>query len=94
MLVIREIFVAKPGMASKLAKQFKEMTADMPGQKTRVMTDMVGNYNTVIMEMEIESLAAFEKEMEKYSKAPKQEKEMASHTEMYLTGKREIFRLW
>lgn len=94
MILVREVFIAKPGMASKLAKMFQEMMGEMP--KSRVMTDLVGPYNTVIMEGEYEDLEAWGAEMKKYmedsKKAPDPSK--PSHTDMYLTGQREIYRIW
>ena len=98
MLIIREIFTAKPGQASKLAKLFKKgFTGDM---KARVMTDMTGNYNTVVMEMQVASLAEWEKQMEAYKSGkpdpnmdPKVAEEMSRYAEMYLTGRREIFQV-
>ncbi len=95
MIIVREIFTAKPGMASKLAKMFKEWSKDMPGN-TRVMTDAVGEYNTVVMESEYENLTAFEKSVEEYmkkSRAEKKSDDAPKYTEMYLTGRREIFRV-
>jgi len=99
MLIIREVFTAKPGMAGKLARLFKKMMKNYPG--TRVMTDMVGNYNTVIMEMEVNSLAEFEKAMEDmksgkpdpYANPEITEEEMSSYKDMYLYGRREVFRV-
>jgi hypothetical protein len=101
MYLLREIFVAKPGQASKLAKLFKKMPG-MPGAK--IMTDMVGPYNTVVMEMEIKSLSEWEKQMEEYKsgkpdpnmdKLDEETKEAMSHYhEMYLTGRREIYQIW
>jgi len=97
MYLIREVFVAKPGQASKLAKLFKKMPP-MPG--ARVMTDMVGPYNTVVMEYELKSLAEWEKEMEKYKSGkpdpnmdPKVAEEMSHYTEMYMKGRREIYQI-
>jgi hypothetical protein len=98
MLIIREVFKAKPGQASKLAKLFrKALAADT---SMRVMTDMVGDYNTVVCEMEVESLAEFEKQMEEYRSGkpdpkmdPELAEEMSRYTEMYLTGRREIYRI-
>ncbi len=98
MLVIREVFTAKPGQASKLAKLFKKAFANEPN--TRVMTDMVGNYNTVIVEMQVKNLAEFEKQMEEMKSGkpdPKMDpdvaQELSKYTEMYLTGRREIFQI-
>lgn len=98
MLIVREVFTAKPGQASKLAKLFKK---GFGGDSTvRVMTDMVGKYNTVVVEMPVNSLAEFEKQMEEYKSGkpdpkmdPNVAEEMSKYTEMYLTGRREIFQI-
>ena len=98
MLIIREVFTAKPGQASKLAKLFKKAFGNDP--KVLIMTDMVGNYNTVVVQMQVNKLADFEKEMEEYKSGkpdpkmdPKTQEEMSKYTEMYLTGRREIFQI-
>jgi hypothetical protein len=98
MLIIREIFTAKPGQASKLAKLFKKGFGGDPN--ARIMTDMVGDFNTVIIETQVKSLAEFEKQMEEYKSGkpdpkmdPKVAEEMSKYTEMYLTGRREIFQV-
>jgi hypothetical protein len=98
MIIVREIFVAKPGQASKLAKLFNK--AFPPDPKTRIMTDLVGDYNTVVVEMEVESLAEFERQMQEYQSGkpdpkmdPKVAEEMSKYTEMYLTGRREIYKI-
>jgi hypothetical protein len=98
MLVIREVFIAKPGQASKLAKLFKRGFPADPN--TRVMTDLVGDYNTVVIEMQVETLAEFERQMEEYKSGkpdpkmdPKVAEEMSKYTEMYLTGRREVFQI-
>ena len=98
MLIIREVFTAKPGQASKLAKLFKRAFGNDP--KVLIMTDMVGNYNTVVVQMQVNKLADFEKEMEEYKSGkpdpkmdPKIQEEMSKYTEMYLTGRREIYQI-
>jgi len=98
MLIIREVFTAKPGQASKLAKLFKKAWSNQPN--TRVLTDLVGNYNTVVCEMQVENLAEFEKEMEKYKSGqpdpkmdPKVAEELSKYTEMYISGRREIYQI-
>jgi hypothetical protein len=98
MIVIREVFTAKPGQASKLAKLFKKSFGVDPN--VRVMTDLAGNYNTVVVEMPMKNLAEFEKEMEEYKSgkpdprmSPEVAEEMSKYTEMYLTGRREIFQV-
>ena len=98
MLIIREVFTAKPGQASKLAKLFKKAFGS--DSTVRVMTDMVGDYNTGVAEMQVNSLAEFEKLMEDYKSGkpdpkmdPKVAEEMSKYTEMYLTGRREVFQV-
>jgi hypothetical protein len=98
MVIIREVFTAKPGMASKLANLFKRGFAGY--QNVRIMTDMAGDYNTVVMEMTLNTLAEFEQQMEEYKSGkpdprmdPKVAEEMSKYTEMYQTGRREIFRV-
>lgn len=98
MLIVREVFTAKPGQASRLAKLFKKsIGAEM---NARVMTDMIGDYNTVVMEMQVNSLAEFEKQMEEYKSGkaasnmdPKVAEEMSKYTELYITGRREIYQI-
>lgn len=89
--------MAKPGQASKLAKLMKEVMAGDPNFKGRILTDFVGNYNTVVVEADVENLTAWEKQMEEYKSAPKvestTENPMAGYTEMYLTGRREIWQV-
>ena len=97
MYIIRETFTSKPGHASRLSKLFKGAFGQAPN--VRIMTDMVADYNTVIMEMQVNSLAEFEKQMEGYKSGghpdmdPEVAEEMSKYAEMYVTGKREIFRI-
>jgi hypothetical protein len=93
MYVVRETFTAKPGMASKLAKLFSEVAKEMPGPRTRVLTDYVGPYNTVVWEMEVGELAEFERMMKEYAEQPDLGRKMAGYTEMYMSGRREIYRV-
>lgn len=45
MIIVREVFTCKPGQASKFAKLMKKAFI---GGNYKVMTDLVGNYNTVL----------------------------------------------
>ena len=98
MLIIREVFTAKPGQASKLAKLFKKSFGQMP--TVRVMTDLVGNYNTVVAEFEMKNLMEFEQMMKDYKSGKMDSKmdpdvagEMSQYTEMFMSGHREIFEI-
>jgi hypothetical protein len=95
MLLVREVFVAKPGNASKLAKLFKDTMPMEDAAKMRIMTDVVGPYNTVVMEYETESLSTWEAESKEWDKkvTPEMQQKMAGYTEMYMEGRREVFRI-
>ena len=55
MLVVRNRFVAKPGCAGKLAAQLKEAVAAFAMPNARVLTDVTGDFNQVVMEFTAES---------------------------------------
>jgi hypothetical protein len=98
MLIVREVFIAKPGHAGELAKMMKQSMAgtDMAKANPKVLLDCVTDYNTIVIEYEVESLTAFDKMMEQEkAKGYGQKKESTGpkYTDLYLTGRREIFRI-
>jgi heme-degrading monooxygenase HmoA len=97
MIIVHDIFVCKPGNASKVAKLFKEVMAENK-DLVNIMTDMTGQYNRVIMVSKFENLAAYEQSWEKFKENTEEMKKMmekmAGYTEMYLTGSREIYQVW
>ena len=90
MLVVRDIFTAKPGQASKLAKLMNEVLADVPNR--RVLTDFVSTHNTVVIEMEIEDLPSYHKVMEDRKKYASKFRD-AGYTDLFYTGRREILEI-
>ena len=97
MIIVHDIFIAKPGNASKLAKMFKEAMSVQP-EFVNVLTDMTGQFNKVIMVSKYENLAAYEKSYEDFMKNEEAMKKMneimKGYQDMYLTGSREIYRTW
>ena len=97
MIIVHDIFVCKPGNASKLAKLFKEVMADNK-ELVNIMTDMTGQYNRVIMVSKYENLTAYEKSWEDYSKdeetMKKMKEKMSGYHDMYMSGSREIYQVW
>ena len=97
MIIVHDIFVCKPGNASKVSKMFKEA---MAGNKemVNIMTDMTGQYNRVVMVSKYENLNAFEQSWEKYKENTEEMKKMTEamkgYHDMYLTGSREIYQVW
>jgi hypothetical protein len=97
MIVIQDTFVCKPGNASKLAKLCKEVMGTFKETKS-IMTDMTGPFNRVIIVSEYADLKAYQEAMENMGNMTPEQKEgmkkMDNYTEMYLTGSREIFKVW
>lgn len=94
MYIVRETFIAKPGMASKLAKMFKEALASHQHRtKIRVLTDMVAEFNCVVIESEASSLDEFEKSLTEYATDTEIHEKMKGYTDMYVSGRREIYRV-
>src|SRR3954471_12190126 len=97
MIIVHDIFICKPGNASKVAKLFKEVMVDN-NELVNIMTDVTGQYNKVVMVSKYENLTAYEQSWEKYQKdaeeMKKMKEKMKDYTDMYLTGSREIYQVW
>ena len=93
MYVIRETFTAKPGMASKLARLFSEVMSGQDQSKTRVLTDFVGPFNTVVMETEVENLEEHGRRMKEHMEDPGIRSRMNGYTDLYVSGSREIYQV-
>lgn len=96
MIIVHDIFICKPGNASKLAKKFKEGMADMK-ELVHVMTDAVGQFNKVVLVSQYENLTAYEQSFQKYmdhsEEMKKMQEAMEGYQDMYLTGSREIYQI-
>jgi hypothetical protein len=93
MIVVRNTFTAKPGQAGKLVAQMREVAGAGNLKNLRFLTDLAGDFNQVVMEHEVESLAEFEAIMQKYMTDPQVREKAKGYTELWLTGKRELFRI-
>ena len=96
MIIVHNIFVCKPGNASKLAKLCKEWSETQKG--TSIMTDMTGQFHRVIMVSTHDSLAAYEEDSKKMMEDTPETKAMNEKlkdmNEMYISGSREIYKVW
>ena len=93
MIIVREVFTAKPGMAGKMARMMKAVFSEMPNARVKIMTDLTGKFNTVVLETEMDNLQAFEQRMQDYMANPVWRDRMSGYTEMYKTGCREIYQV-
>jgi hypothetical protein len=61
------------------------------------MTDMTGQYHRVIIASSFESLTAYEEDMKAMGQTPEEKQAMEKFkdmNEMYVSGSREIFKVW
>ena len=93
MIVVRNCFVAKPGSASKLAAQLKEAAAVANMGRFRVLTDLTGDFNRVVLEYEAENISEFEERMREYNNNMALREKMRGYIDLYLTGSREIMQV-
>jgi hypothetical protein len=93
MIIVRNCFVAKPGNASKLAAQLKEAAAAAAMPRHRVLTDLTGEFNRVILEYEAENIREFEDRMKDYATNQVFRDKMKGYTDLWVTGSREILQL-
>jgi hypothetical protein len=97
MIIVHDTFICKPGNASKLAKLMKGSMKLSP-EMTHVLTDMTGQWHRVIMVSQYENLNAYEKSWEKWANPTKEmKKDMEKYknmNEMYVSGSREIYKVW
>src|ERR1051325_3327919 len=97
MIIVHDIFVCKPGNASKIAKLFKEWAEVVPKKNVSVMTDMTGQFHRVVIASNFESLAAYEEESKTVGQTPEEKEVMdkvKDMNEMYISGSREIYKVW
>jgi len=93
MIVVRNCFIAKPGNATKLAAQLKNAAAVSGIPKYRVLTDLTGDFNRVVLEYEAENVGEFETRMQEYRNNSKFREAMAGYTDLWITGSREILQV-
>lgn len=94
MIVVRSTFIAKPGSASKLAAQLKDAASAAKGMtRHRVLTDVTGEFNRVVLEYEVENISEFEARMTDYETNKVFREKMKGYHELFLTGSREILRI-
>jgi hypothetical protein len=97
MIIVHDIFICKPGNASKVAKLFKEWADVAPQKNVSVMTDMTGQYHRVIIASSFESLGAYEEGTKTIGQSEEEKKVMEKFkdmNEMYVSGSREIYKVW
>ena len=101
MLLVREVMYCRPGKVRPLVEKFlamNKLSAKAGVPTMRVMTDFCAErYWTLVAEMEVPSLDAFEKLMQGAGMKPEAMKEMEAlmkdYHDLVVKGKREIYKI-
>ncbi len=95
MFVIRNVFKCKPGKSKDLIEKFKAAHALMAdiGLEPRVLVDEVAGFWTVVVEVNVENIAAFESAMKERGSRDDVQKAMAGYMDLVDSGYREVFRV-
>ena len=97
MYLIREVFQAKPGKAKDLVKMFKQaiphFEKDGMAKNMKVMTDIVSNYWTVVVESETDDIGSFFSNMRSATMSNELKDIMKGYMDRVEGGKREIFMI-
>ena len=95
MYLIRECFQTKPGKAKELVKMFKAAVPHFEktegGKNYRVMTDITGNYWTVVMDLEVDEIGAFITGLRQSTASPELKEILKGYTDLIVSGSRSIF---
>jgi hypothetical protein len=96
MVLVRLIFQAKFGKAGEVANQFKAGTrqiGEMYGGRSRVLTDLSGQFDTVVLEIEVENLAQWERNRPQAFASPEFRDSFARTADMIQSGKAEFYTI-
>ena len=99
MILVRYVFQAKWGRAGQVAEEFRQ-NEDLvrrvfgPDVRMRLLTDLSGQFDTVVQEMEFESLAAWEQGRAAIFSNPEfQKMQQAMGENPYESGRAELYTI-
>jgi hypothetical protein len=97
MYLIRDVFQTKPGKARELVKKLKAAVPYFEetegGRNYRIMTDVVANYWTVVIESEVEDIGGFIGRLRSATVGKEIQEIMKGYMDLVDGGYREIFLL-
>ena len=98
MVLIRYVFQAKSGKAGQVVEEFKQNEEVMrqivgPDVKVRFLTDLSGPFDTVVQEMEVESLAEWERLRAAMFVVPEFQEAQASRESPFISGRTEFYTI-
>lgn len=98
MILVRTVMQARFGKGGELAAHFVEtnrrLMAELSVQRPwRILTDLSGPFDTVVLEVEAESLAEWERVRGELFRAPAFQDSMARSQDLIASGRNEVFTI-
>lgn len=98
MILVRLVFQTKFGKTGQLVNEYKENAELMrkvvgPDVKIRFLTDLSGTFDTFVQEIEVESLAAWEKFREQMFASPEFQEIQANRENPFVSGRTEFYTI-
>ncbi|MEO8097343.1 MAG: hypothetical protein ABI811_06535 [Acidobacteriota bacterium] len=92
-ILVRNCFTTKPGSAGTLAAKMKQAFAAAGIPRHRVLTDLTGGFNRVIVEFEVASAGEAETTIRNYRNSSAFREIMAGYTDLWQSGTREMLQI-
>ncbi len=98
MILVRQVFQAKFGHAAEAAAMMAEGmrgARDLVGMspRWRVLTDLSGPFDTVVLEVEAESLAQWEEARSRLFSNPHFQEQQRGGRELFVAGRNELYTI-
>jgi hypothetical protein len=96
MVVAREVFQLHFGKAREavaLVREWRDLMAKQGYADVRFLTDYVGEYYTLVMELTTDDLASYERELDKVTKDEEWRRLYGRLIPLVRSGRREIFKV-
>jgi hypothetical protein len=97
MILVRMVFQVKWGHTYEVVADFKEfqeiIQKESGGMRGRILTDLSGPFNTVVQEIEVESLAAWERQRAEVFSRPDFQERQARTADIIESGRVEFYTI-
>ena len=93
MILARQVFHAKYGRGDELVALFKQVDQRLPGMRGRLLTDLSGQFFTLVYEAEAASLAEWEKGFNEAMRDPSMGEIFAKSIDLIDSGHREFYTI-
>ncbi len=96
MILVREVFSIEPDHmknAKELMREYRGMAKKFDHPQPKIMTDLVADHYTLVMETEFKDMKDFQESLEKAFGAPEWQQFYPNFRKLMRGGRREIYSL-